>query len=736
MSQASAIEAERPEPVKGRGGAPLVGVAYALAVAVTAFAITLAAWAPGAGALAERSRLVLGLLGLNLVLILALAAVMGWRVLRLFAARRDPGVRLHLRFVTLFAVVALVPAVVVALFFGLLVTRGVDSWFSERARTLVENFAAVAEGYVQEQVNVLDVETTFAAEDLNRVAEAWTTDRERYQAFLEEQVEARRLDALYLIRPDGSVVAAAERVNAPEYVKPPASAFPEAVGSAIIDTSKEEQLFRALLKLEAYENLYLYAVDRGDPAVFTRLIEAEQSVLTYREAQENRERIQAVFALSYVETALLVLVGAAWVGISAANGISAPVGRLVQAADRVAGGDLNARVDTRGDPEEIAVLTRAFNRMTNDLQAQQQALREAGEEAESGRRFIETVLSRVSAGVVSVDGEDRVSAANRQALLLLEAEWPGARNGRLSEIAPELAGVAARARETGGDAEEDVDLVRGGETRRLRVRASIADEAGLVLTFDDITRLIAAQRNAAWRDVARRIAHEIKNPLTPIQLSAERLRRRFRGEITSDLEIFDRCTDTIVRQVGDIGRMVDELSSFARMPAPRFAPEDAGELLREAVFGRRVASPDIEVAMEAVQTPVTVTCDGRLIAQALANVLKNASEGVSARVATDPTHKGRVLARLQLDGADAVFEVEDNGVGLPARDRHRLTEPYVTTREKGTGLGLAIVKRVLEDHGGRLQLGDSPELGGAKVCLRLPMVVEAAGVKVSEEALA
>jgi two-component system nitrogen regulation sensor histidine kinase NtrY len=691
-------------------------------VAITAFAITLAAWAPGAGALTDRSRLVLGLLGLNLVLILGLAAVMGWRVLRLFAARRDPGVRLHLRFVTLFAVVALAPAVVVALFFGLLVTRGVDSWFSERARSLVENFAAVANGYLQEQINVLDVEMDSTATDLNRVAESWTTDRTRFQEFLQLQTEARLLDALYLITPAGAVVARAEQPGAPPYVAPPASAYGRALGRAIVDTSKEEQLFRALLKLDAYEELYLYAVDRGDPAVFTRLIEAEQSVLSYREAQDNRERIQAVFALSYIETALLVLVGAAWVGISAARGISAPVGRLVQAADRVAGGDLNARVDTRGDPEEIAVLTRAFNRMTGDLQAQQSALREAREEAESERRFIETVLSRVSAGVVSVNELDKVSAANRQALLLLEAGWPAANGLPLDVVAPELAGVAARARETGGDAEEDVDLVRDGETRRLRARASIADDGGLVLTFDDITRLIAAQRNAAWRDVARRIAHEIKNPLTPIQLSAERLRRRFRREITGDLEIFDRCTDTIIRQVGDIGRMVDEFSSFARMPAPRFAPEDAGELLREAVFARRVASPDIEVGMEAVDGPVTVTCDGRLIAQALANVLKNAGEAVAARVTAEPEHRGRVLARLRLDGSEAVFEVEDNGVGLPTRDRSRLTEPYVTTREKGTGLGLAIVKRVLEDHGGRLQLGDSPALGGAKVSLVLPAV--------------
>jgi two-component system nitrogen regulation sensor histidine kinase NtrY len=709
-------------------------VLYAVAAAVTAFAITLAAWAPSAYPLTETNRLIMALLGLNLVLILGLAALMGRRVTRLFAKRRDPGVRLHLRFVTAFAVVALAPAVVVALFFGLLVTRGVDSWFNARAQTLVDNFAGVAQGYVQEQVNTLDIETSATAEDLNRVAEYWTRDRALYQEYLEQQAEARELDALYLIRPDGSVVASAERASAPPFRAPPPTAYAVAVGRAIIDTSKEERLFRALLRLDAYDGVFLYAVDRGDPAVFTRLIQAEQSVSTYRDAQDNRERIQAVFLLSYVETALLVLVGAVWVGMGAASGIAAPVGRLVQAADRVAGGDLSARVRTDGDPEEIAVLTRAFNRMTEDLQAQQRALREAGEDAEGRRRFIETVLSRVSAGVIGLDGEDRVSAANQQALALLDVGQAEALGRRLDGVAPELSGVAARARETGGDAEEDVDLVRGGDTRRLRARATGSDEAGLVLTFDDVTRLIAAQRTAAWRDVARRIAHEIKNPLTPIQLSAERLRRRFRKDVTSDLETFDRCTDTIIRQVGDIGRMVDEFSSFARMPAPKFAPEDAAELLREAVFSRRVASPDISVMMEEGPTEVTINCDGRMIAQALANVLKNAGESVAARAAADPEHQGRIVARLRLDGADAVFEVEDNGVGLPSRDRDRLTEPYVTTREKGTGLGLAIVRRVLEDHGGGLTLGDSSALGGAKVCLRLPTQAgPLAGARTQEE---
>jgi two-component system nitrogen regulation sensor histidine kinase NtrY len=262
--------------------------------------------------------------------------------------------------------------------------------------------------------------------------------------------------------------------------------------------------------------------------------------------------------------------------------------------------------------------------------------------------------------------------------------------------------------------------VRGRESRRLRVRAS-RSEGGLVLTFDDITRLVAAQRNAAWKDVARRIAHEIKNPLTPIQLSAERLRKKFRGTApVDDLETFDRCTDTIIRQVGDIGRMVDEFSAFARMPAPKFSQQDAAELLRAAVFAQRVASPDLDVVLIEPLPEPKVLADGRMLSQALTNVLKNAAEAIGARRGEAAKVKGRIEARLVLDGDGAVFEIEDNGIGLPEKDRDRLTEPYVTTREKGTGLGLAIVKRILEDHGGDLELTDAPSGTGAMALLKLP----------------
>ena len=408
--------------------------------------------------------------------------------------------------------------------------------------------------------------------------------------------------------------------------------------------------------------------------------------------------------------------------MSAANSISAPIGRLVVAADAVAGGDLSARVDANDGPGEIKTLSAAFNRMTGDLEAQQAALRTASEEATGRSRFIETVLSGVSAGVIGVDRQRRVSAINDSAVELLGISEDDIIGRPLGDVSPELSELAGRAE---AHIEEEIDVGGEAETRRLRVRIEGGVGGEMVLTFDDITRLVTAQRNAAWRDVARRIAHEIKNPLTPIQLSAERLRRRYRSRVEDDVEVFDRCTETIIRQVGDIGRMVDEFSSFARMPAPRFTAEKPDELLREAVFAQRVAAPDIGVDLIEPLPKVTFHADRQMVGQALTNILKNAGEAVAARREAQPRPGDDatpgISARLIVEDSVATFVIEDDGPGLPAKDRDRLTEPYVTTREKGTGLGLAIVKRICEEHGGELKLADAETLSGARVCLIFPL---------------
>ena len=696
---------------------PVLGVGYGVAAVLTGVAILLAASPPSTGPLGPASDLILTVLGFNLVLILALTLIVFLRLGALLDAReRDPGARLQVRFVTLFALAAVAPAVVVALFYGVLVSRGVDSWFSARVNDVVENSATLARSYVDEQKNYIHDHVIPMGDDLNRAAPALAASPITFNHFLGNLANFHGFSAGYLIDGDGRVLARAEATDAPPLVMPPPSAFKAADQGVIWVCNRNcGDVMRSLYKLRGYSDTYLYVVRPVEKGIVSHLVESEASLVAYRDAANNRQKIQTIFALSYAETALLVLVGAVWLGLGAANAISGPVARLVQAAGKVAGGDLSARVDADSDPEEIAVLSRAFNSMTHDLQAQQEAIRTAHEEAERRRQFIETVLAEVSAGVISLDAKGRISAANRQAQLLLDLAGPS-HGRRLSSVAPELAAIVDQAGR--GEAEEEVDVARSRETRRLRVRVSRIED-GMVLTFDDITRLVNAQRNAAWRDVARRIAHEIKNPLTPIQLSAERLRRKYRKDIpAAEVEVFDRCNDTIVRQVDAIRNMVDEFSSYARMPAPKFTELDAAELIRAAVFAQRVATPDIDIELAEPTPEVRVTADERMLTQALTNILKNAAEAVQARRAVKD--RGRIRARLVSDEAGVAFEIEDNGVGLPDKDRDRLTEPYVTTREKGTGLGLAIVKRILEDHGGELLLTDAREGQGALAILRLP----------------
>jgi two-component system nitrogen regulation sensor histidine kinase NtrY len=699
----------------------LLGGGYVLAFALTATAVALASSPPATGPLGPASTVILGILGFNLVLILALAALVGWRVFGMLGSSPDEaGARLHLRFVALFSMAAVAPALVVALFFGVLVNRGVESWFSQRVQTVVENSATVARSYVEEQKTYIAEHTLLMAQSVNSAAPAISQSPVAFGHFFASETEDNGFSAAYVLDRDGRVLARAE-IGHVAFLAPPPGSFDAAdEGDISAQPFEGSDLFRALYKLRAIEDGYLYIVRPVDRGILNHLRETEASLVSYRDAAASRTRIQAAFILSYIETALLVLVGAVWLGVAAANSIAAPVARLVQAAGRVAQGDLDARVDSEDGPAEIAVLTRAFNQMTSDLQGQQAALKAASVDAEARRQFIETVLSGVSAGVMGLDEKGRISAFNRSAANLLGLSASEALGKPLEKAAPELAGVMHQAKAAGADAEAEVDIIRKAETRRLRVRVSGHSKEGLVLTFDDITRLVTAQRNAAWRDVARRIAHEIKNPLTPIQLSAERLRRKYRKEIVGDLDTFDRCVETIVRQVGDIGRMVDEFSSFARMPAPKFARADAAELLHQAVFAQRVAAPEIEILADSVPPTFPIQCDARMIGQALANLLKNAAEAIAGRAAEDAqAPPGRIVVGLSTDSSGAVsLTVEDNGVGLPVRDRDRLTEPYVTTREKGTGLGLAIVKRIMEDHGGELLIADAPKSRGALVSLK------------------
>jgi two-component system nitrogen regulation sensor histidine kinase NtrY len=717
--------------VAGRARA-LFAVAYGVAFLVTAAAIWLVAVAPGAslddgGARVVAGQAVLYILLVNLVLIVALAAAVGGQVMRLAQGRKtDPGARLHLRFVALFSLVAVAPAILIALVFGVLVNRGVDQWFSDNVSSAVQNGARIGAAYVDDVGADMERDLGAMVNELGGVRPMFG-NRVQFSGALTQIADFFGYPAVYILDSEGRVLAQGVAPGAPPYVAPPPTAFQTASEGedAPVEVTENPDTIRAVYPLEGYGDAYLYVVRPLAPGLVGQMRTSVESIQRYRDAEESRARIQSAFALSYLETALLVLVGAVWLGMSAASAISAPIGRLVKAADQVAGGDLSARVDSAGAPGDIAVLSDAFNRMTGDLQAQQSALKAASDEAQDRSRFIETVLSGVSAGVIGLDRQGRISAINDSAMQLLSIRGDTMRGRLLAEAAPELSELVGRVE---AHIEEDIDVSREGETRRLRVRIEGGQGGEMVLTFDDITRLVTAQRNAAWRDVARRIAHEIKNPLTPIQLSAERLKRKYRARIGDDVEVFDRCTDTIIRQVGDIGRMVDEFSSFARMPAPRFAREDPAELLRQAVFAQRVAAPDIGVELVEPLPEVVLTADGRMVGQALINILKNAGEAVHARRIGEPAPEGApgIRAWLELDNGRVVFVVEDAGKGLPDRDRDRLTEPYVTTREKGTGLGLAIVRRICEDHGGELKLADAETLDGARICLIFPLNPHAA----------
>jgi len=701
-------------------------LAYAVAFLVTAAAIWLVAVSPGAsgeGARAAASQAVLAILGVNLLLIGGLATVVGRRALMLFRRRTDAGARLHLRFVALFSMVALIPAVLIALVFGVLVNRGVDQWFSANVQSAVKNGALIGDAYLDDVSNEMDGDLAVISEQLGSVRPLFA-NRIQFSDALGQIAELFGYPAIYILGPDGEVLASGEIHGAPPYVAPPRAVLEAAAegGSPPQQVTENPDAVRTLAVLPAYGEAYLYLVRPLKPGLIAQMRNGEESIVAFREAEESRARIQAAFALGYFETALLVLVGAIWLGMGAASAISAPIGRLVEAADKVAGGDLTARVNGDDGPGEIKTLSAAFNRMTGDLEAQQAALRAASEEATGRSRFIETVLSGVSAGVIGLDRQRRVSAINDSAVELLAIRDPAIIGRPLGEVSPELSELAARVE---AHIEEEIDVSLEGETRRLRVRIEGGVGGEMVLTFDDITRLVTAQRNAAWRDVARRIAHEIKNPLTPIQLSAERLRRRYRSQVVDDVEVFDRCTETIIRQVGDIGRMVDEFSSFARMPAPRFTACDPSELLREAVFAQRVAAAAVGVELVEPLPSLVLYADRPMVGQALTNILKNAGEAVAARRAIalregDGDRPG-ISAQLVVEDGTAVFIIEDDGMGLPAKDRDRLTEPYVTTREKGTGLGLAIVKRICEEHGGELKLADAETLGGARVCLIFPL---------------
>lgn len=678
----------------------------------------------------------------NAVFLLLLAVSLIVRLVRVWAERRrgSAGSRLHVRLVMLFSVVAVVPALLVAIFAAVFFNLGIQNWFSDRVRSTLEASLVASRAYLDEHRNTIRADALAMAADLNRAGRLLDENQYAFAQILATHTALRGLTDSVVFEPTLNRVISHAGLTTSLVLDPlPAWAMELARSGevAVLPGESEEGRVRALVELDIGPGLMLLIGRPVDPGVIEHMQRTELAFQQYDQLDRNRSGLQITFVMIFAIAALLVLMAAVLIGLVIANQIARPLSRLIVAADRVRGGDLGVRVTEGEGDDEVGTLSRAFNRMTNQLAAQRSELLEAYRQINERRRFTETVLSGVSAGVVGLDSEGRVNLPNRRASELLGIDLDAELGRRLSDVVPEFASFLEPALTT-PDRTRTSEIRIGPHSDRRTLLARIGAETqrgqvvGFVLTFDDISELLSAQRKAAWADVARRIAHEIKNPLTPIQLSAERLKRRYLKEIQSDPETFTACTDTIVRQVGDIGRMVDEFSAFARMPQPVIRPEPMDQVAREALILQQNAHPDIAYRTDIPAQAPRVPCDRRLIGQALTNLLANAADAVVMRRQAEEAEGGTAspgYIRLSVEpGEDWVtLAVEDNGVGLPqGEERERLTEPYVTHKPKGTGLGLAIVKKIMEDHGGRLVLTERAATGeggasGTRAALMLPL---------------
>jgi two-component system nitrogen regulation sensor histidine kinase NtrY len=661
------------------------------------------------------------LLLFNALTILFLIAVIAGEFWRVFQARRHgrAGSRLHIRIVVLFSVIAAVPAILMAVVASITVDRGFDRLFSRQTQSLIENAAIVAEAYLGEHLQNVRSDTIATAIELARAKPLYEQNRDQFKQFITAQADIRGLPVITMLDKNLNVVDQAEvRLNQATlntFTKPPREAL-ASIGEVEpqIGVFLDANYVAAVIKLRAFSDTYLYVARLLDPRVVAQVRVSREGPSQFLEMQERRPGMQFTLAAMYTVIALSVLLSAVWLGLTFANYLAAPIRRLIGAAQLVSTGNLQIQVPTRRSEGDLAQLGETFNKMTHDLRTQRDDIVRARDLIDSRRRFTEAVLAGASAGVIGVDAKGRISILNRSAEQLMGHTEAEVLARPLGEVMPELVDLFTIAR-TGNQrlTQGQVTINRAGRDRNLNVRVTRelsgeADQSHHVITLDDITELVMAQRTSAWADVARRIAHEIKNPLTPIQLSAERLRRRYGPLIKDESGVFQQCTDTIVRQVDDIKRMVDEFSQFARMPKPVIGAEDVADVVRQAVFLQRVGSADIDIDVEFAEDPMPARFDRRLISQAVTNIIKNATEAIAA-VPAGQIAKGRIQVAASRDGGDIFVDVIDNGIGLPKENRSRLLEPYVTTREKGTGLGLAIVGRILEEHGGKIELRDAAE---------------------------
>ncbi len=684
------------------------------------------------------------LIAVNAAFVLLLIGLILREAGRIYLARRrgKAASRLHVRIVTLFSLVAAIPALMIAIVASVTLDVGLDRWFEMRTKTIINSSLAIAEAYVLENARNLQNTALSMAYVLDQARSVYSLDRNGFRQILTSQTEGRALAHAALINSSGEFVMMADITTGFEMPVPPPEAVRQAAdGQPVLIEPRFRNIVGSIVKLHevGQGQLYLYTVRLVDAEVISARQIVSANADEYGALEANRTPTQFAFALLYFGMTLIVVLSAILTGIAVADRLVRPIRRLIAAADDVSTGNLDVQVPVRSSDGDVASLGDTFNKMIQQLKSQRNELISAKDQIDERRRFTEAVLSEVSSAVIGVGPDGQVTIVNRPAEAMLGLSPQEALGAHLSAVLPEVASVFEAARKSRRPVHrEQVIFSRQGVERTFNVQITVEEtsasdpDQSYVVTVDDITDLVAAQRSTAWSDVARRIAHEIKNPLTPIQLSAERIRRRFGKVIQEDREIFDQCTETIIRQVGDIGRMVDEFSAFARMPKPSIERLDLRDVLREASFLVEVSRSDVRIERDYGDEPLVGEFDGRLLSQAFGNIVKNAAEAVEAMAhRTGEPGIIRIVARREAEAI--VVDVMDNGVGLPKQNRQRLLEPYVTHREKGTGLGLAIVRKIIEDHGGSLELQDAPGSfhggRGALIRVRLPLTAAPASAE-------